>query len=415
MWCYADFVLIPRQVAEAAQEGVPRGNLSDLYPRWLGARELLLRGRDPYSAEVTREIQAGYYGRPLDPARANDPRDQQGFAYPVYVVFLLAPTVHLSFASVQIAFRWMLLALALISVPLWFRALGLRPSPVFQLVWVIAVLGSFPAVQAIKLQQLTLLVCALLAGAAAAWARGRLALAGVCLAIASIKPQLIVLPALWLIIWSLGNWRARQRLFWSFAASMLLLFGGGELMLPGWVHRFRISTASYWTYTGGGRSVLDVALGSFPGKAVAAIVVLLLIGVCWRVRRVTAREPLFAWTLALVLAATLVVIPTFATYNQLLLLPALMLMAGSFPELWRQGRMLRVLLILGALAILWPWVAAAALDLALLLFPRATVSNAAMLPLLPSLAVPLLALAAVTVSACTRLRPGGAMTSTGSP
>src|SRR5690242_3071409 len=81
MWCYVDLVLVPYQVADAARMQRPRGNLSDLYPRWLGARELLLHGRDPYSPEITREIQIGYYGRPLDSSRLNDPKDQQGFAY----------------------------------------------------------------------------------------------------------------------------------------------------------------------------------------------------------------------------------------------------------------------------------------------------------------------------------------------
>src|SRR5271154_1054272 len=64
VWSYADRVLIPYQVVDAAAHGRPRGNLSDLYPRWVGARELLLHGRDPYSSEVTREIQIGFYGRP---------------------------------------------------------------------------------------------------------------------------------------------------------------------------------------------------------------------------------------------------------------------------------------------------------------------------------------------------------------
>jgi len=58
---------------EGARLERPRGNLSDLYPRWLGARELLLHGRDPYSPEITREIQRGYYGRELDSSRPNDP------------------------------------------------------------------------------------------------------------------------------------------------------------------------------------------------------------------------------------------------------------------------------------------------------------------------------------------------------
>ena len=80
VWLYAQRVLIPYQMADAAAYNRPRGNLSDLYPRWIGARELLLHGRSPYSADVTREIQAGYYGRVLDPSRPADPKDQQAFA-----------------------------------------------------------------------------------------------------------------------------------------------------------------------------------------------------------------------------------------------------------------------------------------------------------------------------------------------
>ena len=101
MWLWVQQVAIPHQQAEAAELGTPRGNLSDLYPRWLGARELFLNRRDPYGADITREIQTGYYGRPIDPSRPHDPKDQQAFAYPVYVVLLLAPTVGLPFSIVQ--------------------------------------------------------------------------------------------------------------------------------------------------------------------------------------------------------------------------------------------------------------------------------------------------------------------------
>ncbi len=164
MWFYVQHVMIPHQISEAALRGVPRGNLSDLYPRWLGTRELLLHGRDPYSSELTREIQAGYYGRALDPTRPNDPRDQQGFAYPVYVVFLLAPTITLPFVTVQTGFRWLLIALTALSVPIWLLVLRRRPA-----VWTVAsivalVIGSFQCMQGVKLQQLSLLVSALIAG-----------------------------------------------------------------------------------------------------------------------------------------------------------------------------------------------------------------------------------------------------------
>ena len=93
MWFYVIEILRAHQIVEAQAKQIPRGNLSDLYPRWLGARELLLRHRNPYSRELSMEIEEGYYGRRLDASRPNDPRDQQSFAYPVYVVFLLAPLI----------------------------------------------------------------------------------------------------------------------------------------------------------------------------------------------------------------------------------------------------------------------------------------------------------------------------------
>src|SRR5436190_15639292 len=105
MWQYFDGVIVPAQEADAAARHSPRGNLSDLYPPWLGARELLLRGRDPYSAEVTADIQKGFWGRVVDPRNPNDPTDESRFAYPLYVVFLLAPTVALPFAVVQVLFK----------------------------------------------------------------------------------------------------------------------------------------------------------------------------------------------------------------------------------------------------------------------------------------------------------------------
>jgi len=157
-WFYMNRILRAEQVADASAHNRPRGNLSDLYPRWLGARELLMHGRNPYSGEITREIQQGYYGRPLDPARADDPKDQQGFAYPAYVVFLLAPTVGLPFDVVQIGFRWMLIGVAALTVWLWLRVLRWKVSCGTISILVVLMLGCLPMLQGIKLQQLSLLV-----------------------------------------------------------------------------------------------------------------------------------------------------------------------------------------------------------------------------------------------------------------
>ena len=178
MWCFFDYVLVASQVGESQQSGSPRGNLSDLYPRWLGARELLLHGRDPYSQPITDEIQQGYYGRKIDPTNPNDPKDENRFAYPVYVVFLLAPTVNLSFGIVQRGFYVLVVVMNALSVWWWMRALHARWRPLQIVAAVTLLLGSYPAVQGLHLQQISLLVAALIAAACAAAASGWFALAG---------------------------------------------------------------------------------------------------------------------------------------------------------------------------------------------------------------------------------------------
>lgn len=398
MWCYADFILVPYQVADAARSGRPRGNLSDFYPRWLGARELLLRHRDPYSAEITREIQAGYYGRPLDSTRPHDPTDQQGFAYPVYVAFLLAPSVWLPFATVQGLFRGLLFFLITASVLLWLVAVRWRMSLTGTLIAVILVLGSFPAVQAIKLQQLTALVCVLLAGCGALVVNRRLAVGGVLLALATIKPQLALGFVGWLALWVVGDWRSRQRFVWSFLATLVTLIIGGEILLPGWIGEFRSATASYLQYAGG-KSLLDLVLTPAWGR-VASIIVIVAVGyICWKWRRAPTDSDLFRWTMALVVTALLTVIPTFAPYNQLLLIPALLLLAQRAPGLWSVGLRLRLCLALVGVVILLPWLAAVGVDLSLLFLPQAVVERGWALPLWTSWAIPFPVLAAVALGA----------------
>jgi hypothetical protein len=398
MWVWVQDVAIARQQAEAAERGIPRGNLSDLYPRWLGARELLLHRRDPYSDDITREIQSGYYGRPIDPSRPNDPKDQQAFAYPLYVAIVLAPTVGLPFALVQRGFLWLLVGLTTASVLLWFRALRWRVPVTTQAVGIILVLGCFPAIQGFKLQQLTLLVTALVAASLYAVAQRYFVWAGILLALASIKPQLIFLVAFWLLTWVCGNWKERQRLFWSFGIAMVVLIAGSEWLLPGWIEEFRRASAAYYHYTGGGRSVLDVMLTPMWGRGVSAVLVAAAVAILWRVRRADESTAEYQWSLALVMAVTLAVIPMFAPYNQLLLLPAVMWIAREIRPLWNKGRLTRFLVAVVAITIAWPWLAAAALDLGLLFWPGAPVQGAWTLPLYTSLVIPVVIVAMLLVS-----------------
>ena len=388
MWGYAEFIVIPELQSEAARTGRPRGNLSDLYPRWLGARELLLHGRDPYAADLTREIQMGYYGRVLEPSRPNEPKDQEGFVYPVYVVFLLAPTVHLPFRVVQRGFRDLLVLLTALSVPLWLSFTSYRLSRAAQLTWILLTLGSVPALQGIKLQQLSLVVCSMIAATGAAIHKRKFVLAGILLALATIKPQLVALPTGWLFLWILGDWRGRQRLAWSFLLAMAALITGGLVVLPGWIAHFWRATMDYERYTGGWKSILDYALTSPYGKVASVLIVVAVLAVGWVLRGSSPESTPFVWGFSLTLAATVLVLPMIWPYNQFLLLPGLMLAGRSSSSLWQKGALWRLLLVGTASTVLWPCLAAAAMLLSLIFLPLRTVLAAWTVPLKTALLPP---------------------------
>ncbi len=394
MWFYVQRVLIGYQVSDAALHERPRGNLSDLYPRWLGARELLLHHRDPYGPDVTREIQAGYYGRPLNPNRAADPKDEQRFAYPVYVVFLLAPLVDLPYSVVQPAFLWLLIALTGLSVLWWLRSAGWRPPTADVWVVVILSLGSFPAAQGLKLQQLTLLVAPLLAVCVLLVTRERLLLAGFLLAIVTIKPQLALLFAGWIVIWTISDLRRRWRLLAGFAITLAVLFCAGELVLPGWFPRFLAGLVAYRQYTGGADSCLDVLVTPAVGHWLTAALLAGLAVVCWRSRKAASDSCEFFQTTAVVLATTVVVVPMVAPYNQLLLLPAILVTLRDWRSLYA-GRA-RVLTMIAVSTLAWPWLTAFVLSLGSLFFRPEVVQRFWAVPLYTSVGMPLAVVALLT-------------------
>ena len=354
MGLYLQRVVIPYQIADAAAHGRPRGNFSDLYPRWLGARELLLRGRDPYSSDVTREIQTGYYGRPLDSSRPNDPKDEQRFAYPVYVVFVLAPTVGLPFEIVQKGFFWALLLFTIAGVLLWLRILQWSPPPWTQLSLILLTIGSPAVMQGLKLRQLSLLVAALVCAALVLLASDHLSAAGCLLAVATIKPQLVWLLLLWLALWTASDYRRRYRLAVSFLITMIVLVAASELWLPHWIPRFWDALREYQRYTGAA-SVIHKMISPAVGRTVTLFSLAMTGVIAWRERSQVANSQAFARMLCLILAVTVLLAPTIAPYNQILLLPALLMLASDWGGIRKYGMARTFLIGLMAVAIGWPW------------------------------------------------------------
>jgi hypothetical protein len=339
-WLYVHRILGPWRHYVNVETGTMKADLGDLYTPWVASRELLIYKRNPYSPEVTHEIQMAFYGRIITQppnAPASAALDEQRFAYPVYAIFFLAPTIHWTFAALQ---TWALVVLALltaIGVLLWFDTLRWLPSRPTVAAVVLFTLSTPPIVQGLRLRQLGLLAGFLLALAAWCVSRNHLWAVGVVLAFSTIKPQMTVLPLLWFLCWALGDWQKRWPLITAFVATLSALIGAGELLLPGWPRYFLEGLHAYRKYTYR-PPLFELALGNIAGEILSGVVFIGLLGLAWHNRKEAGDSRQFTMTLAIFLMASMLTMPLLPLFNQLLLILPVMIVLRDWESLRTPAR-----------------------------------------------------------------------------
>lgn len=341
-----------------AQNNFPARNFSDLYPAWVAAKETLLHGRSPYSAEVTREIQEGYYGRAIDPSRPGDPVDEQRFAYPLYVVFIFLPCLGLSFATVKLLGWLFLSACAVAAVALWAKTIDAKLGTYEILIFFLAALATFPYIQGLHLQQLSLVISFLLAAATFALQRQKFVLAGVALALSTIKPQLSIVFISLVLLWSVSRWKERRAVTVAFLIAIVALFGASLAILPDWPIEFAASIAPYLHYTGA-TNALRLLFGTIAERTLLLAMIAVVGWHAVQTRSSAADSIDFIVTASIVLALTCTALPSLAPHNQVLLTPGFMLLAIRRDLQWGQGRLARALWTAAWLALIWPAATAA--------------------------------------------------------
>jgi hypothetical protein len=304
---------------------------SDFLPRWLGTRELLMEGLSPYSEEVSAEIQQRFYGRP---ARQNE--DQVLFVYPLYSTFIFAPFALIADYNVARA-AWMtvlevaviLIVAASLSLNRWRLSPGmLGILLIFAALW-------YYSVRPLINSNASILVALFVAGAFLAIRAEMDGLAGLLLALATIKPQMVVLLVLFVLVWSVS--RRRWVLFWSFWGNLALMTAIMMLFIPNWIWQNLVQIFAYPAYTlpttaGEIFKVWMPGVGEKLGWGLTVVMITVLI-VEWRAA--WGKEfRWFLWAAGLTLVITqLIGIPT-ATENYLIMFPALVMVFAAWDEQW---------------------------------------------------------------------------------
>ncbi len=244
---------------------------NDFFVRWIGGRELLQYGTNPYDRSVAEMAQKSMFGRLTRP----EDKDEAYFAYPLYTLYFFWPLSYVPYAWAQAIWMVVLQFMLLGSTILAIRLSGWRPPT--WLFWFTILWGIlfYNGARAIILGQFSILVTLALFLALWAIQSRRDGWAGLFLAVTTIKPQMVFLVMVFLLVWAL--FQRRWRLIGSFMITMLLLVVTSMLLVPTWPLDFVRNAVAYSDYVAFG-TPLENLLHYFLSANLADRLTLILSG-----------------------------------------------------------------------------------------------------------------------------------------
>lgn len=307
---------------------------NDFLVSWMSTRLFLTQGTSPYSDETAQKIQIYANGHP---AEKGEP--QIRMVYPLYSIAVIFPFALISDFTMARAVFMTVLEAALIALAFFsIRLVRWRVHFWELVVFVLFSLAWYHSVRPLIDGNLTILVALLMVSGLLALKNGGDELAGILFAFATIKPNLVFLPILYICIWSMVN--GRWRLIGWLIGSLFLLSSSAALLLPDWIwQNFRV-VVNYSSYGQVG-TLGAVLAATFPamGERIARLVYGVLAGMViteWWFNR-HAEFPGFLWTMLFSMTINQWIgIPT-APQNFIILLPALALVFSTWEERWRRA------------------------------------------------------------------------------
>jgi hypothetical protein len=324
---------------------------TDFLVHWVGTRAYFTQGISPYSDEVAHQIQKMVYGRAALPGE-----HELRVAYPFYSVILFFPLAAISDFNLARAI-WMtlleagLIGLTLISVQLtswrpknWLMILLL----VFSLVW-------YHAMRALINGNVIILIALGIVGVFYAIKVNIDELAGVLLALITIKPQVAFIIILYVLIWA--GFQHRYRIIGWFFITLILLAGCATLLIPDWILQNIREILRYPGYNPPGTPATALAtwfpaVGPRIGTVISLAALVIILVEWWLARHVEFRH--FLWTGCLTIVLSVWSGIQTDPGNFIIMIPALILFFSILDERWPNTSKVITASVLGGLLVsLW--------------------------------------------------------------
>jgi hypothetical protein len=326
----------------------PGGN--DFFVRWLGGREYLLNGTNPFDSAVAEKAQMAMFGRLAQPGD----KDEAFFAYPLYTLYFFWPLSLLPYAWAQAIWmtllQFMLLAVLVLSI----RLAGWHPPAWLFVVTILWGIFFYNGARAIILGQFSVLVGLALLLALGAIKTEHDIWAGVLLSVTTIKPQMVFLVVLFLLLWVLVQ--RRWQVIISFGVSVVVLVVSSMALIPSWPIDFVRNAIAYSDYVAFGTPLENLLHYLLPGQIAAPLTLVLsllffaaLLPGWWLALR--GRPGAYTWAIMTTLIVGSLITFRSATTNQVILYLPLFFFFQRLT--FRRANLVIVLIELGLVVFMW--------------------------------------------------------------
>lgn len=327
----------------------PGGN--DFLVHWEGTRALLIEGLSPYSDEVAVRIQMHAYGRPAAPGE-----HELRVAYPLYSSIIFAPFAMIGDFTLARSLWMTFLEIALIAISsICIMLTRWKPGILVLILFLLFSIVWYHGMRPLINGNAVILVTLFLLVAIRLLKTKRDELAGAMLAFSTIKPHIVILPIIFILLWTVSQKRYKV-LLWLLI-SLIILSTIAAFFIPDWPIQNLREVLRYTTYNppvtpGEVFKLWFPATGTRLGYLMSFILAILLL-----FEWVAARSGEFRWFLWTV-SLTLVIgqwigIPTDPGNFIILILP-LVLVFALWTERWGStGLVMVVISMIVLVAGLW--------------------------------------------------------------
>lgn len=322
---------------------------TDFLVHWVGTREYFTEGLSPYSDQVALKIQQMVYGRPALPGE-----HELRVAYPFFSVILFFPFALISNFALARAI-WMtileigLIGLTLISIQLttW------RPKNWMLIILLLFSLVWYHAMRALINGNVIILIALGIAAVFYAIKVKVDELAGVLLAVVTIKPQVVLLMVIFVLFWAL--FQKRYRIIGWFFITLVLLMVTSTLLIPDWIIQNVREILRYPGYNPPGTPASALAtwfpaVGPRIGTIISLAALVIIFVEWWLARHEDFRH--FLWTGCLTLVLSVWSGIQTDPGNFIIMVPAIILFFSILSERWPKTSNIIVASIVGGIFVL---------------------------------------------------------------